>query len=552
MQQEERDLAADEGRRRLRAGGANPLVEDGEGALPVLAVGEGVGEGGARGRAGAELERLAVAGRRGVVVLHAVTGVPEVQVVAGVARLAADEVGPAPHRRAPGLLPELGEAEELAGGEELRVVGDGAPQERLRALPVALGEGGVRGAQERALLGAEIGVGVAGGVELLAALRVRQELVRLAEPLELLGVGLRRGLPDQGEVRRLHRACVRVARDAEHLVGSAFLLLAHRPLSALPFATVLPVNPHPSPVPGERRLERAGHLVHQHELHDPRHLDRQRRELAPVRPRHHHPRHPREPRRDQLLVEPAHRPHLAVERELAARGEAAPQRPPGEGGRAGEPQRDPGGRPVLRDLGVDEVEVEVLAAERLGEAEPRRDGAQAGPGDLARLAPHLPDVAAEGELPLPRHGHRLHRRDAARAGRPPEGADPADGGVIRHRRAGGRLGDPRDGEGGGGVRVAAGPPEELGPKERVGHGAALGVGGAGEGAPGEGVVAAAQPVEGVLEGGRARGERRGGALDEAAGEAGWRSRRLAASWAASGVGTRARTWRARVARPRRA
>ena len=226
-----------------------------------------------------------------------------------------------------------------------------------------------------------------------ARLRIGEHLVRLADALELLGMRLRRELTHQREVGLLDRALVGGAIDAEDLVET------------------LRRVPHVHPI--AFAIASATESTNTISIFDAT-SDGSSRASLDVATRHQDGAKAGQVRGDDLLVDAADRLHFAVDGDLARRCQPGAQRPLLIGADAGEHQRQPRRRPVLADLGVGEVQVQIVAGDQLADVQIARLALEAGERDHARLARGRPDVAAEDELAVPDDGDRLERRDARR------------------------------------------------------------------------------------------------------------------------------------------
>src|SRR5581483_12235639 len=97
-------------------------------------------------------------------------------------------------------------------------------------------------------------------------------------------------------------------------------------------------------------------------------------------------------------------------------------------------QRQARRRAVLAELGVGEVQVQVVVADQLGDLIVARARLQARERDLASFLPRRADVAGEDQLALADDRDRLERRDRAAARGPAEHADAPDRRLVAAER----------------------------------------------------------------------------------------------------------------------
>jgi hypothetical protein len=120
-------------------------------------------------------------------------------------------------------------------------------------------------------------------------------------------------------------------------------------------------------------------------------------------------------RRQELLLDPSDRQHLAPQRDLARHGHLALHRPPG--GERGQRGHDchAGRRPILGDGPGRHVHVDGLALEELGiDVERLSIGPHVGDGGLRALAHDVAEHTGKDQ-PLFAARHHRHRREEGRA-----------------------------------------------------------------------------------------------------------------------------------------
>ena len=146
------------------------------------------------------------------------------------------------------------------------------------------------------------------------------------------------------------------------------------------------------------------------ELHLRPDLGREVLSVAHVGAREQHAGEPGQVGSDQLLVDAVDALDVAVQGDRPGGAQPRPERLPEVGGGAGQRQRQPRGRAVLLDSRIREVQVQVVGADQVVDAQGPGARLEAGERHLARLADGRPHVPGEDQLALAGDRHRLQRR----------------------------------------------------------------------------------------------------------------------------------------------